>query len=82
MLSEVPVVFVKRLESTAMAENQMTDQIHRIAAKDLADFKRPRAVYYIDEMPTGLLDKINKVDLRRRAEAAAPADGLALPTID
>lgn len=82
MLSEVPVVFVKRLESTTVAENEMTAQIHRIAAKDLADFKRPRAVYYIDEMPTGLLDKINKVDLRRRAEAVAPAAGLVLPTID
>ncbi len=79
MLTEVPVVFVKLNDEANTRRGEIEDKIHAICAKDLADFKRPRAVYFIDEMPTGLLDKIDKKALRIRATELAPAEGLPLP---
>ena len=35
----------------------------------LADFKVPRAVYFVDEFPLGTLDKILKNKLREMADA-------------
>ena len=35
---------------------------------ELADFKVPRAVYFVDEFPTGTLDKILKNKLREMAD--------------
>lgn len=81
MLDEVPVVFVKRLAGATLTEDELRERINSAAATDLADFKRPRAVYFVDEMPTGLLDKIDKVGLRKRAAQLAPAEGLPLPQV-
>jgi crotonobetaine/carnitine-CoA ligase len=38
----------------------------------LADFKVPRAVYLVDEFPTGTLDKVLKNKLREMADAEPP----------
>jgi crotonobetaine/carnitine-CoA ligase len=35
---------------------------------NLADFKVPRAVYFLDEFPTAELGKISKKDLRELAD--------------
>lgn len=40
--------------------------------ESLADFKVPRAVYYVDEFPTGTLDKLLKNKLREMADAEPP----------
>lgn len=79
MLDEVPVVFIKRLDYATLSEDDIRERINARAATELADFKRPRAVYFVDEMPTGLLDKIDKVGLRKRAADLAPEGGLPLP---
>ena len=38
----------------------------------LADFKVPRAVYFVDQFPTGTLDKILKNKLREMADEREP----------
>jgi len=38
----------------------------------LADFKVPRAVYVVDEFPTGTLDKLLKNKLREMADERDP----------
>jgi acyl-coenzyme A synthetase/AMP-(fatty) acid ligase len=42
----------------------------------LADFKRPRSLHVVDELPKGLLDKVLKRELRELAAklATAPID--------
>jgi len=40
--------------------------------QSLADFKVPRAVYVVDEFPTGTLDKLLKNKLREMADAEPP----------
>jgi crotonobetaine/carnitine-CoA ligase len=42
--------------------------------ESLADFKVPRAVYVVDEFPTGTLDKLLKNKLREMADAEPPID--------
>ena len=39
------------------------------AATRLADFKVPRAVYFLEEFPTAELGKISKKDLRELADS-------------
>jgi crotonobetaine/carnitine-CoA ligase len=66
-LDEVPVAFVvpfARRESLA-AELQAT------CAQRLADFKVPRAVYGVRDLPRSTLNKVNKAELRKVAPAEA-----------
>jgi crotonobetaine/carnitine-CoA ligase len=42
-------------------------QIIEIAQENLADFKVPRAVYYVDDFPRATLDKVAKNKLREHA---------------
>lgn len=67
MLSEVPVVFV-----TGPADDDRAKAILEACRANLADFKVPRAVYFVDDMPRVNLEKIDKKALRE--EAAAKAD--------
>ena len=46
----------------------------RRAASNLADFKVPRAVYFVDEFPPGTLDKILKNKLREMADEHPAVD--------
>jgi acyl-coenzyme A synthetase/AMP-(fatty) acid ligase len=63
MLDEVPVAFL-------VIEGQ-TDEtlaaIHARCLERLADFKRPRSLHVVDELPKGLLDKVLKRELRELA---------------
>ena len=68
MLDMVPVVFVIRAE-TAGPEADMSAAIIAAGRNVLADFKGPRAVYFVDEFPTAELGKISKKDLREPADS-------------
>ncbi len=60
MLDEVPVAFVVAQN----ASPALAAEIEATCAARLADFKRPREVRFLDQLPKGLLDKVLKKDLR------------------
>jgi len=62
-LDEVPVAFVVAREGGAEA----AERILASCAEKLADFKVPRAVYLLRELPRSTLNKVNKVELRNVA---------------
>lgn len=66
-LDEVPVVFV----TTDSPDPALADQVLAACAATLADFKVPRAVYRVDQMPHSTLNKIDKKELRTVAEPDA-----------
>jgi crotonobetaine/carnitine-CoA ligase len=45
-----------------------------LATDNLASFKVPRAVYFVEEFPTGTLDKILKNKLREIADEHPAVD--------
>ncbi|SDM41031.1 crotonobetaine/carnitine-CoA ligase [Allokutzneria albata] len=66
-LDEVPVAFVR----TAGPVPGLADRLIERCADALADFKVPRAVYAVRELPRSTMSKINKVALRAVADAHA-----------
>ncbi len=77
MLDEVPVVFIIRSASSAMSEDEIRQKILDGCSKELADFKRPRKVYFEKEFPRATLDKVAKNRLREMADALAEQDKAA-----
>lgn len=72
-LSEVVVAFV--IEAPGDHDNDaVTAEIIGTCQENLAGFKVPRAVYFVDEFPTGTLDKILKNKLREMADERPPVD--------
>ena len=70
MLDMVPVVFVTKSVFGAPDDEQVwKQQIIDHCKANLADFKVPRAVYILDELPKATLDKIAKNKLREMADA-------------
>lgn len=67
MLDMVPVVFVILADPSA-DQDAVAEQILSTCRQNLADFKVPRAVYFVDEFPTAELGKISKKDLRELAD--------------
>ena len=51
----------------AAADVALERRIIEIARENLADFKVPRAVYYVDDFPRATLDKVAKNQLRELA---------------
>jgi carnitine-CoA ligase len=68
VLDEVPVAFVV-LHATPDDPDRLSDQIIEHCRAQLADFKVPRAVHILDELPEATLGKIAKGTLRELAEA-------------
>lgn len=66
-LDEVPVAFVV---ATGPAEG-LAERVRAACAELLADFKVPRDVYVVADMPRSTLAKVNKVELRKVADPAA-----------
>ncbi len=66
MLDEVPVVFVIPQKD---AGADLSDRIVTACRAALADFKVPREVHLVDDMPRSTLEKIAKAELRKRLEA-------------
>jgi crotonobetaine/carnitine-CoA ligase len=67
-LDEVPVAFV----TVDGDDPAVVERVQAACAELLADFKRPRAVYRVGQLPRSTLAKLNKVELR--AVAGPDAD--------
>jgi crotonobetaine/carnitine-CoA ligase len=67
-LDEVVVAFVIK-GAGAPDDHALSLAVIEACRGKLADFKVPRAVYFVDEFPTGTLDKILKNKLREMADA-------------
>lgn len=72
MLGEVPVAFV--LVGPAQDEGRVVSAVEAMCARMLADFKRPRRIVLVDELPRSTLNKVAKAQLRARL-----ADGVEAP---
>ena len=71
MLDEVPVAFVIAAPAVdEAARAALSDRIIAECKAKLADFKVPRAVFVVDEMPRSTLEKIHKAELRKRLPVA------------
>ena len=66
-LDEVPVAFVVPLEH----RESLAEDVGAACAGRLADFKVPRAVYPVRDLPRSTLNKVNKAELRKIAHADA-----------
>ncbi|MBN9597621.1 MAG: AMP-binding protein [Afipia sp.] len=65
MLDEVPVVFVIPANGLDGAPPTLHDDILRACKNALADFKVPREVRLVDDMPRSTLEKVAKAELRK-----------------
>ena len=65
MLDEVPVVFVIPANGLAGATPTLHDDILRACKTALADFKVPREVRLVEDMPRSTLEKVAKAELRK-----------------
>ncbi|HJQ58811.1 MAG TPA: AMP-binding protein [Vineibacter sp.] len=71
MLDEVPVAFVIPAEGVEIDGNtELPAEILKACAGQLADFKRPRQVILVPDMPRSTLEKVHKVELRKRLPVA------------
>ncbi|HEX8804664.1 MAG TPA: AMP-binding protein [Acidimicrobiales bacterium] len=73
MLDVVPVAFVVTAPG-APPDDEVSDAVLAACRENLADFKRPRAVYVVDALPTATLEKVAKHKLREMADAMPPVD--------
>ena len=72
MLDEVPVAFVIAAPGCRRGGSgrRCPDRIIAECKAKLADFKVPRAVFVVDDMPRSTLEKIHKAELRKRLPVA------------
>ncbi|MGJ5196625.1 AMP-binding protein [Bradyrhizobium sp. HKCCYLRH1030] len=63
MLDEVPVAFV--IPQPGIAREELPDKVLAACRAGLADFKVPREVKLVDEMPRSTLEKVAKAELRK-----------------
>jgi crotonobetaine/carnitine-CoA ligase len=68
-LSMVPVAFVIKGPGAEADDQAMEKAIIDVCAKNLSDFKVPRAVYFVEEFPRATLEKVAKNKLREMADA-------------
>lgn len=66
MLDEVPVIFVIPSAAGPTDEVALADAVLAACTANLADFKVPRAVFVVDELPRSTLNKVAKNELRAR----------------
>ncbi|MDR3497967.1 MAG: AMP-binding protein [Parvibaculum sp.] len=73
MLDEVPVVFLLVPGGEAAAAKDLKERVMAACRKDLADFKHPRDIRIVSELPRSTLEKIAKAELRKIIEAETEA---------
>src|SRR5581483_8148258 len=69
-LDEVPIAFVIGIGTA----DELADRVLAECANKLADFKVPRAVHVVRELPRSTLNKVNKAALRDVGESQAERD--------
>lgn len=65
MLDEVPVVFIIPHDGVAGAAPDLQDSVMAACRNGLADFKVPREIRLVDDMPRATLEKVAKAELRK-----------------
>lgn len=65
MLDEVPVVFIIPQAGTGHAPATLQDDVMAACKRALADFKVPREIRLVDELPRSTLEKVAKAELRK-----------------
>ena len=65
MLDEVPVVFIIPAAGVEGAPKDLHDTVMAACRGALADFKVPREIRFVDEMPRSTLEKVAKAELRK-----------------
>ena len=65
MLDEVPVVFIIPHAGVDGAPPELHDTVMAACRTALADFKVPREIHFVDEMPRSTLEKVAKAELRK-----------------
>jgi crotonobetaine/carnitine-CoA ligase len=65
MLDEVPVVFIIPQRGVADLPEGLHDNVMAACRSALADFKVPREIRFVDEMPRSTLEKVAKTELRK-----------------
>ena len=65
MLDEVPVVFIIPQAGVERAPPDLQDNVMAACRKSLADFKVPKEIRLVDEMPRSTLEKVAKAELRK-----------------
>jgi crotonobetaine/carnitine-CoA ligase len=68
MLDEVPVVFIIPQAGVDAAPPDLHDRVMAACRGGLADFKLPREIRFVDEMPRSTLEKVAKAELRKLLE--------------
>ncbi|MGX9426318.1 MULTISPECIES: AMP-binding protein [Bradyrhizobium] len=66
MLEEVPVVFI--IPQGGVAPAGLHDDVMAACRNALADFKVPREIRFVDDMPRSTLEKVAKAELRKMLE--------------
>ena len=65
MLEEVPVLFVRPVAELATAAlPALQERLHAACVEQLASFKRPVEIRFVDDFPRSTLEKIAKAQLR------------------
>jgi carnitine-CoA ligase len=65
MLDEVPVVFIIPHAGVDRAPKDLHDTVMAACRSALADFKVPREIRFVDDMPRSTLEKVAKAELRK-----------------
>ncbi|MCA1458163.1 AMP-binding protein [Bradyrhizobium sp. BRP22] len=68
MLEEVPVVFIIPQGGVDRAPADLHDNVMAACRSALADFKVPREIRFVDDMPRSTLEKVAKAELRKMLE--------------
>jgi carnitine-CoA ligase len=65
MLDEVPVAFIIPQDGVAQMPADLHDNVLAACKSALADFKVPREIRFVDDMPRSTLEKVAKAELRK-----------------
>jgi len=65
MLDEVPVAFIIPQAGVERAPKDLHDTVLAACRNSLADFKVPREIRFVDELPRSTLEKVAKAELRK-----------------
>ncbi len=68
MLDEVPVAFIIPVAGVDRAPPDLHDAVMAACRGALANFKVPREIHFVDEMPRSTLEKVAKAELRKLLE--------------